>query len=156
MQIPQLFGEPGNNRQNVWVHVKNVDSTPILRGAPCVYAMNGSNDGHAVINSVTAGANKSQAYFAGVATKDIPVGEVGMSLISGVTDFVRCSGAVVAEQGLAVNVAASNFAPGALISAISAVVTVGPAVMPLVTAAAASTTVEGVANVCPRAMVKGL
>jgi len=156
MQIPSLFGEPGNNRQNVHVHVKNIDTIPILRGAPCIYAMNGNADGHGVINSVTAGANKSQAYFAGVAAKDIPVGEVGMALISGVTDYVRCSAAVAPEQGLAVNVAAANFAPGALISAITAVTTVGPAVMPQVTAAVASSTVGGVANICTRAIVKGL
>jgi len=156
MQTQTLYGDPGANKQNVYNHVKNNDTIPILRGAPCVYAMNGTDDGFGVVNSVTAGANKSQAYFAGVAAQDIPVGAVGMALVSGVTDYVRCSGAVVPEQGLAVNVAAANFAPGALVSAIVAVTTVGPAILPLVTAAIASSTVGGVANICTRAIVKAL
>jgi len=156
MQIPTLYGEPSQNKQNIYVHVKNVDTTPILRGTPCIYAMNGAQDAHAVVNAVTAGANKSTAYFAGVAAKDIPVGEVGMALISGVADFVRCSGALSADTALSVNPAANNFLGAGGMGTILAVATVGPIQMPTLVSAVVTATVDGVANVANRVIVRAV
>ena len=156
MQLPTLFGDPGANKQNTYLHVKNVDGTPILKGAPCVYAMNGAQDAHAVVNAVTAGANKSTAYFAGIAAQDIPVGEVGMALVSGVSDFVRCGGAVIADSALSVNSAANNFLSAGAVSAILAVATVGPVQLPPLISAVPSATVNGVTNVCNRVIVRAV
>jgi hypothetical protein len=156
MQIPTLFGDPSANKQNIYLHVKNVDTTPILRGTPCIYAMSGTQDAHAVVNAVTAGANKSTAYFAGIAAKDIPVGEIGMSLISGVSDFVRCSGSMSADNALTVNPAANNFVSAGAISAIIAIATVGPIQLPPLITGNATATIDGVANVSNRVLVRGV
>lgn len=156
MQTPTLYGEPGANRQNVYVHVRNDDTTTILRGAPCVYAMNGTGDGFAVVQSATAGADKSTAYFAGIVAQDIPPGAVGMSLVSGVADFVRVSASTPANVALTVNPAAANFAAGAAVSAIIAITTVGPVQMPPLVNAVATATVNGIANVSTRVMVRGV
>ena len=156
MQIPTLYGDPGPNRQNIYLHVKNVDTTTILRGTPCVYAMNNNVDTNSVVNAVTAGANKSTAYFAGIAVQDIRPQETGMALISGVAEFVRCSAAVTADSALTVNPAGNNFVPGAAVSAIIAIATVGPVQMPPLVSGVASLTVEGVANVSTRVIVRAI
>ena len=156
MQLPTLFGEPGSNKQNVYVHVKNVDATPILRGAPCVYAMSGSEDAFGVVNSVTSGTDKSTAFFAGIAVKDIPVGEIGMAIASGVANFVRTNASIPANVALTVNPAANGFVAGAAVSAIIGITTVGPVQLPPLINGIATATVEGVANVSTRVMVRAL
>ncbi len=155
MQIPQFFGQL-RPRQNVYLHVRNADSTTIVRGAPAVYNMNGTNDGMDVVQSATASTNKATAYFAGVVVKDIPAGEYGMTLIHGVADFVRCSGIVAVETSLSVNPAAANFVGGATVATIIGVASVGPAVMPALVNAVATATVDGVANVSARVMVRAM
>jgi hypothetical protein len=155
MQIPQLFGDL-RPKQNVYLHVRNADSTTLLRGAPAVYNMNGTNDGIDVVQAATAGANKSTAYFAGVVQRDIAADEYGMALIHGVADFVRCSGSVAVETSLSVNPAAANFVGGATVATIIAVTSVGPAVMPALVNAVATATVDGVSNVSARVFVRAM
>lgn len=161
MQFPTLFGETGStatkqNQQNVYLHVRNDDSTTILRGAPAVYTMNGTRDGSGVVQAATASTNKATAYFAGIAAQDILPAGYGMTLISGVADFVRCSGAVAVETTLSVNPAAANFVGGATVATIIAVASIGPAVMPPLINAIATATVNGVTNVSTRVMVRAM
>lgn len=153
MRIATIVGY--NNPQDaIFRVVRNVDTTTILRGSPCVFNMNGTRDGLDVVQSSTAGANKCQAYFAGVAAEDIPAGEIGNAMVEGVATFVRCSGAVAIDTTLSINSAANNFVGGATVAAVIAVASVGPAVMPSLVNAVATATVDGVANVSTRVRVR--
>lgn len=143
-----------NPQDAIYRTVRNADTTTILRGAPCVFNMNGTRDGLDVVQSSTAGANKCSAYFAGVATQDIPAGQLGEALIDGVANFVRCSGSVAVETTLSVNSAANNFVGGATVATVIAVASVGPAVIPNLVNAIATATVDGVANVSTRVRVR--
>ena len=155
MQWPTMFGDL-RPRQNVFLHVRNADSTTIVRGAPAVFNMNGTNDGVDVVQAATASTNKSTAYFAGIVVKDIPTLSNGLTLIHGVADFVRCSGAVAVETTLSVNPAAANFVGGATVATVIAVTSIGPAVIPALVNAVATATVEGVANVSARVFVRAM
>lgn len=155
MQWPTMFGD-ARPKQNVYLHVRNADSTTISRGAPAVFNMNGTNDGVDVVQSSTAGANKSTGYFAGVVQQDIPAGANGLALCYGVADFVRCSGSVAVETSLSVNPAANNFVGGATVATIIGVASVGPAVIPVLVNAIATATVAGVSNVSARTFVRAM
>lgn len=153
MRVGLLQGNLGP-ADNVYRTVRNADTTTILRGSPCVFAMNGTRDGFDVVQSSTAGANKAQAYFAGIAAEDIPAGSVGETLCQGVANFVRCSGAVAVETTLSVNPAANDFVGGATVATVIGVASVGPAAQLNLVNAVATTTVNGVANVSTRVFVR--
>lgn len=57
--------------------VKNAEAVTIPAGTPVVYAMNGTDDGLAVILPSSAGSTKMQTFVAGVTVKDILPGRLG-------------------------------------------------------------------------------
>jgi hypothetical protein len=146
MQTTLLYG---NLRpvEKVFVAFKNNELTAMLRGVPVVYQFNGTNDGIAAINAVTAGANAATAGFAGINSAQVAPGAWGLAQCYGLCDFVVCSGATPALSVLGVNVAANNMLNGGLLSAIIAIATSGPVALPPIVTINAAATVNGIANV---------
>jgi hypothetical protein len=72
MRVKQVDG--GAN-QNIYMPVMNEDATlaaTIPVGTPLVLALNGTDDGLAVVMPTTAGAAKTEALFYGVAVQNLP------------------------------------------------------------------------------------
>jgi len=146
MQTTLLYG---NLRpvEKVFVAFKNNELTPMLRGVPVVYQFNGTNDGIAAVNSLTAGANAATAGFAGINSAQTPPGGWGLAQCYGLCDYVAANAATPALSVLGVNPAANNMVNGGLLSVIIAIATTGPIALPPIVTIAASGTVNGVANV---------
>ena len=72
------FWNAGGGKSEGMVHVvKNAETTSvILAGQPCIFVMNGTDDGLAVVLPATAGAAKSAGFCAGPAVKNIEVGKM--------------------------------------------------------------------------------
>jgi hypothetical protein len=70
-------------------YLRNAEaSAQINRGEPCVYVMNGTNDGKDIVAASTGGAVKSHTLLAGVALEDIAAGKKGRVQISGLCESV--------------------------------------------------------------------
>lgn len=82
------FKVVGTRRDIMAVTVKNADTIPILAGAPCSVAANGTNDGLAAVSYNNLSAAK-QGLFFGVVFNEIAAGAFGESQVFGFNDSVR-------------------------------------------------------------------
>lgn len=146
MQSAMLFGN-GRPVDKTFVAFRNSETTPMLRGAPVVLAMNGTNDGVDAIHAVTAGANKCKTNFIGVNSANVAPGAWGLAQVYGLCNFVRASGASSSQSLLVVNSATNDFGPGGASSAVDAVAAVGPSTLSFASVVGGTATVDGVANV---------
>lgn len=84
--LMELGGDKPNRAR---AKVRNAETTiTILKGAPMVYNMNGTNDGIDAI-SVEAVPAAKQGFFAGISLQDILPGKIRESLVHGVCEFAR-------------------------------------------------------------------
>lgn len=155
MNTPLLFGNlrPVDKMVSAF---RNREADTILRGEPVVFAMDGTNDGVDATHSSTAGANKCKAAFLGVALRNTPSGEYGVAQTWGLCQFVRCSASLAANRNLTVNSGSNNFGDGNTTATYDAVTTIGPATLPFASSFAATGTVDGVANVASRVMLRAM
>ncbi len=80
----------GDKRGFIADHVRNAEaSTTIPKGTPCILAMNGTEDGFAVVLPSSSSAAKIQAFYWGVATDDILAGAIGEVQRSGFCRYAK-------------------------------------------------------------------
>jgi hypothetical protein len=85
MRINQLTGFKTPDR--IAVSIKNADTVSIPAGSPVVLAMNGTDDGVAVVLPTTSGAaNLVQGLRYGVNTRTLAVGQFGDAVVFGLTN----------------------------------------------------------------------
>lgn len=78
----------GSKAETVRVPVKNAESsTTIGKGRPCILAINGTDDGLAVVLPGTAGAAKSNSLLYGIALDDILAGKTGEAIVFGISRY---------------------------------------------------------------------
>jgi hypothetical protein len=78
----------GNKADVVRNPVKNAESSStISKGRPCVLAINGTDDGLAVVLPATAGAAKSNSLLYGIALDDILAGKIGEVVVFGISRY---------------------------------------------------------------------
>src|SRR5437867_8575137 len=83
------FKVAGNKKDIVAVVVKNAETAiTISAGAPVFLAVNGTNDGLAVVSPVSITAAKQCTFF-GFALTDIAPGQFGESIVFGFYDSAR-------------------------------------------------------------------
>lgn len=71
------FWNAGGGKSEGMVHVvKNADTVTIQAGQPCIFVMNGTDDGLAVVLPSTAGAAKIASFTAGPAIRNIEPGSM--------------------------------------------------------------------------------
>lgn len=116
------FWNAGGGKSEGMVHVvKNADTVTIQAGQPCVFLMNGTDDGLAVVLPGNAGVNaaKIAAFTAGPAVKNIEPGTLQNVQVYG---FNRHTKILRATRGASTNDWASNtiaFAVGDILVASS-------------------------------------
>ena len=82
------FKTVGNKRDVVGVVIKNAEtSSDIGVGRPVTLALNGTDDGVAVVLPGTAGDAKNGAFKYGICLGDISVGEYGESQVFGYNEY---------------------------------------------------------------------
>ena len=109
------FKQVGNKGDAVAVVVKNAESSStIVRGTPLVLAIDGTNDGLAVVLPATAGAAKTGAFAYGIASNAIAAGAYGESIV-----FGYCAHAVLVRGTRAASTdswtSSDSFASGAIL-----------------------------------------
>lgn len=82
------FMSVGNKADVVYVSVRNVSTYTIPAGAPVFYAMNGTDDGLAVVGANDAGA-ALQGMFAGFTSRILASGATGEAQVYGIVNNVR-------------------------------------------------------------------
>jgi hypothetical protein len=85
------FWNAGGGKNEDLIHVvKNAEaSVEIPAGTPCIYAMNGTDDGLAVVLPSSSTAVKASVFLAGVAQKTIPIGKMENVQVYGFNRFTR-------------------------------------------------------------------
>lgn len=85
------FWNAGVGRPEDLVHVvKNIEASVVIpAGSPCIYAMNGTDDGLGVVLPSSSTAAKASVFLAGVAAKEIPVGKLENVQVYGFNRFTR-------------------------------------------------------------------
>ena len=129
------FWNAGGGKAEDIIHVvKNAESIKIPTGTPVVYAMNGTDDGLAVILPASSSAAKLAAFMAGVTIHDIEPGKMENIQVYGFnrrTNVVRGTRAASTDSWpagpalsigavLTVNSTANGFDQGATIAATAA------------------------------------
>jgi hypothetical protein len=85
MRYQQTGGKP----DIVVVSVRNTETSEIPYGTPLILAMNGTDDGLAVVLPSSAGAIKSNALLFGVAGNSIPAGGISEAIAYGIVNSAR-------------------------------------------------------------------
>lgn len=80
----------GDKRDFLATRIRNAEaSATIPRGAPVILAMNGTEDGFAVVLPSSSSAAKIAMFFYGVATDDILAGQIGTIQREGLCNKIK-------------------------------------------------------------------
>lgn len=96
----KFWNAGGGKPEGITHAVKNAEAVTIPAGVPVAYAMNGTDDGLAVVLAATSGANFAN-FVAGITTKAIEPGKLGEVQVYGFSKSVKLARATRAATNAA-------------------------------------------------------